>query len=189
MQIADFARELTEVAVTYREQSFTLRAGGTSNWYVDHRQGLSENRMMCAAGELIVARAAEIGISYEVVAGGGVGGWAVAINTARASEASVQCALANLDKNDAADFENGYGLHGAKVEGRKVLPVDDIGSTGSSLTELIDMIRKHGGIVEHAISVSDRSRGKAAVALADIGVAYHALLELDETTGKMVPML
>ena len=186
MNLGQFAERLTETAVEYREEPFTLRAGGMSHWYVDHRVGLGVNDMIIAAAGFIVAKAEEVQIEWEVAAGGGVGGRGLAIMTAIQGDKS--WAIANLDKTDTKDFENGYGLHGSKVKHKKVLLVDDIGSSGSSIIELVEMVRENGGEVEHAVTISDRSNGKAAEALAEIGLIYHALLEFDETTGKLIPI-
>lgn len=185
MNITKFADELTKNAVEYRQEPFILRNGEKSNWYIDHRRGLSSYRMLESAGKLIVAQAKLYEVDYAVVAGGGVGGRGLAIATAGLSDK--KWSIANLDINDNTDAQNGFGLHGAKVENQEVLIVDDIGSTGSSLIELTDMVRKNGGIVEHAINVSDRSQGLVSTAMSEIGVAYHALLDFDESTGRLVP--
>ncbi len=187
-ELKRFAGVLSSKAVEYRDEPFELRAGGMSHWYVDHRRGLNAGGMMQRACSLIVAKARDEKILYQTVAGGGVGGNGLAVVTAWLTDGRTEWVIANMDKSDINDIENGYGLHGGDVEGRDVLLVDDIGTTGSSLLELADMVRTHGGNVEHAINVSDRSRGKTASALGEIGIAYHALLEFREDQGKLVPM-
>lgn len=188
MRMREFIRDLNKEAIQYREKPFELRGGGMSHWYIDHRRGLARGDMIHAAGGFIVRQAKESGIRYEVVAGAGPAGIGLAIHTAWRTSMRTEWVMANLDKADTEDIENGYGLHGGKVDSRNVLLVDDIGTTGSSLIELADMVRANGGNVEHAINVSDRSQGKTALALAEIGMAYHALLEFNETSGKLVPI-
>ena len=190
-ELSRFSTALTKRAVEYSETEFELRAGGTSHWYVDHRVGLGNGYMIQKAGGLIVAKARDEGIIYSRVAGAGVGGWALAQATAWQAQEKFQkpiyWVMANLDKKDYLDLKNGYGLHGGDVYLKHTLLVDDIGSTGSSLLELADMVRANRGIVEHAINVSDRSNGKVAEALAKIGVEYHYLLEFNEETGSLIP--
>lgn len=188
MRMREFVSHLNKEAVEYREEPFRLRDKSLSHWYIDHRRGLARGDIMYAAGRFIVREAKRLDIPYQVVAGSGPAGNGLAISTAWRTSGRTESVLANLDKTDTEDPENGYGLHGGDVNGREILVVDDIGSSGSSLIELTNMVRYHGGHVEHAITISDRSQGRAEAALVKIGVAYHALLEFDEAKGKLVPI-
>lgn len=191
MNLDTFADVLTERAVDYSDKPFNLRAGGESHWYIDHRKGLSRGDLEHAVGTLIVDRALTLGLPFERVAGGGVGGIGLAVVTGWIADeriGNVQWVIANLDITDTDDEQNGYGLHGGDVAGKNVLLVDDIGSTGSSLLELAEMVRLHGGHIQYAVTVSDRSQGKTARALADVGITYHPLLGFNEETGKLNPI-
>lgn len=191
MTLDTFAEVLTERAVDYSEEPFNLRAGGESHWYVDHRKGLGTGELMHAVGVLIVERAVTLGIPFERVAGAGVGGIGLAVVSGWLADeriGGVQWVIANLDKTDTDDEQNGYGLHGGSVADKNVLLVDDIGSTGSSLLELAEMVRLNGGHIQHAITVSDRSQGRTARALAEVGILYHPLLSFDEGSGTLEPI-
>jgi len=190
MRTRELARSLNRTSVSYSEVPLQLRGGTWSHWYIDHRVGLSTMDVLSGAGKLVVRKSMAEGIQYEVVAGAGVGGWALALEVGRQAwlkrKESVPVTLANLDKTDTT-LENGYGLHGAHVSGKRVLAVDDIATSGSSAIELIEMLRGDGAVVEDLITVSDRSNGAVAESLARIGVAHHALLQFDESKGRLFP--
>lgn len=71
--------------------------------------------------------------------------------------------------------------HGTKqalegnVNGKKVLLIDDVATTGSSLITAINVIRANNGEVEHAVVIVDREQG-ANEKLSEIGVTLHAIL-------------
>jgi len=187
--IASFAAELKARAVTYQEEEITLRAGGKSHWYVDVKKGLSRSRMLAQAGELIIDSLNQRNIDYENVCGMGIGGEVIKgamlagfINTGK----DISFVTANDDVSPGQRY--GYGLHGGDVKIGKTLAVDDVSTTANSLITMIDMVRDGGGIVENADVLVDRSRGEAALALSNMGVVLHALLELDESSGLLVPI-
>jgi orotate phosphoribosyltransferase len=62
-------------------------------------------------------------------------------------------------------------------QGERVLVVEDVITTGKSIKETIEVVRKAGGVVIAAGSLVDRSGGKA-----DLGVPYKSLVTLDVPT-------
>jgi orotate phosphoribosyltransferase len=58
--------------------------------------------------------------------------------------------------------------------GERVLVVEDVITTGKSIRETIDVVKKAGGTVIAAASLVDRSGGKA-----ELGVPYRSLVTLD----------
>jgi orotate phosphoribosyltransferase len=62
-------------------------------------------------------------------------------------------------------------------QGERVLVVEDVITTGKSIRETIDVVRKAGGNVVAAASLVDRSAGKA-----ELGVPYRSLVTLDVPT-------
>lgn len=179
----DLAKDLGE-HLLYQEDPFELRGGGSSNWYFDGRAALSLGLNLQRASQLLLKRAQEQELDFKVVAGMGVGGRPLASGLGLEGDYSIVWA-----SDDPADKHpiNGSGLHGAAVKGKKVLAVDDIGTSGDSLETLIKMIRDEEGQVSEAIVVVDRSEGRVKARLGAIGVKFFRLFELNETTGLMEP--
>ena len=78
--------------------------------------------------------------------------------------------------NGKMTFRRGFKLN----EGERVLVVEDIVTTGGSVKEVIDVVRKAGGVPVAVGMLVDRSGGK--VSFGD--VPYHALLHLNVETYK-----
>lgn len=186
MDLYEFASKLTEYAVKKSDDPISLRSGEMSHLYIDHRVGLSSGRMERAAGYYLLALAVKYGIEWDVVAATGAGGNGLAVAMSMLS--GKYHALANLNENDI-NPKDGYGLHGASVNSARVLPVDDITSTGGSITELNTMVRSNGGMSEYALTVSDRSDGMATTALRAVGLTHYHLLDFDETAHRLVPSI
>ena len=73
-------------------------------------------------------------------------------------------------------FRRGFSLH----EGERVLIVEDIVTTGGSIKEVIEVVKRHGGIPVAVSMLVDRSGGK--ISFGD--VPYKALLRLNVETYK-----
>lgn len=73
-------------------------------------------------------------------------------------------------------FRRGFTLH----EGERVLIVEDVVTTGGSVREVIDVVRKFGGVPVAVAMLVDRSGGKATFD----GVPSFALLHMDVETYK-----
>ncbi len=187
MSIQQFAADLSREAVMHSNTPVKLRAGGESHWYIDHRRGLSGIQSLETAATLIVETAQHQQIEYERVAGMGIAGCALSLAVALVLKGTdVKWVIGNDDKTDT-DPSNGYGLHGGSVQDQRVLLVDDITSSGDSIITLADMVKSQGGVVEHAMTISDRSAGKATKALSKLGIQHHTLLVFDEKSGRLVP--
>jgi orotate phosphoribosyltransferase len=181
--IDKFADDVNRLSIENRPRSsFSLHSGGMSESCINIGESLRNPHIMQQAGRLIVARAAELGIEYQIVAGSGNIGNLLALVISRKSIGAesylVYEDMAEVDMHDYSDM--------TKIINRRVLVVGDIASSGSSLIELTQSVRGEGGIVEAAITVADREQ-ECAVNLAEIGVAYHSLLVFDKTQGLFVP--
>lgn len=78
--------------------------------------------------------------------------------------------------------KKGYGadkLLEADVKGRKVLVVDDVATTGSSIERAIEEIRKNGGIANEALVIVDRKEG-AKERLEKIGVRLNVIFTIED---------
>jgi len=64
---------------------------------------------------------------------------------------------------------------GESLEGKRVVVIDDVATSGGSILKAVDQIVAAGGKVEHAVVLLDREEG-AGQMLADKGVVLHALV-------------
>lgn len=83
-------------------------------------------------------------------------------------------------KNIFAERENGEMTlrRGFTIEkGQRVLVVEDVVTTGGSVREVIDLVKKNGGTVVGVGSIVDRTGGKI-----DFGVPYKSAFSMDITS-------
>lgn len=76
------------------------------------------------------------------------------------------------------------------LDGKRVVLIDDVATSGGSIVQAVDQIVAAGGIVTDAIVVLDREEG-AEAALAARGIALHALFtaaELGVTAAHRAPL-
>ena len=117
----------------------------------------------------------------ELVAGMGICGRALAYGMQYAGcETGFKFDVVEANDDESPNQRYGYGLHGSNVQDKEVLLVDDVGSTGSSLLKLLDMVLDEGGIVHNGLVLTDRSGGKAREALAQRDVDLVAVYEMRE---------
>lgn len=193
MNRAELAQYLTTECVAYRETPFRLRAGGESRHYVDLRQGLAHGSVIAQAARFMIEGAGfainptpESEEPSRVVAGIGVAGRALTLAVAM-THPNIRWAIGNDDRNDK-DPLRGYGLHGARITPEdEVFGVDDIATTGDSLTTLVSMVQEVGGKINRVAVLVDRSQGVAARAMHQIGIHFHTEFLFDEHTGLIVP--
>jgi len=64
---------------------------------------------------------------------------------------------------------------GETLQGKRVVILEDVTTTGGSSMKAIDAVRREGASVEHVVTVVDRLEGAAAAFKAQ-GIHFHALL-------------
>ena len=154
----------------------TLASGAVAQYYVDARRTLMRPGGFRAAGELIAARAHELGAEA-------VGGPATAA-------IPPACAPLAVDGGEdlVAFFVRGekkqHGLQrwveGPVEPGVKCLVVEDTVTTGGSTAEAIERCREEGLEIVGVVAVVDRLAGGAARIEAAADAPYSALCTIDE---------
>jgi len=139
---------------------FVLTSGRHSDVYVEKFRVLEQPPVLSALCEEIADQARDLEI--EVVAGPTTGGIIIAFETAR----HLGCSAIYVES------ENGVKKlrRGAQVApGARVLIVDDVLTTGTSIREVIDVIRASGGEVAGVAVLIDRTETPI-----DFGVPFFA---------------
>lgn len=151
------------------EGHFLLTSGLHSQFYVEKFNVLQQPKyteMMC---QELAGRFADKNI--ETVVGPMTGGIILAHETGKALGTR---AIFTERENGHMTFKRGFSLK----EGERVLIVEDIVTTGGSVKEVIDVVKKAGGVPVAVGLLVDRSGGKVDFD----GVPYEALLHLDVKT-------
>ncbi len=152
---------------------FTLRSGAVSNWYLDARQTTFSGRGARLVGEVVLSH---IDSRSRAIGGLTMGADPVAIATAIAADAHGRRLLAFSIRKEAKAHGTGGRLVGPVGAGTPVTILEDTTSTGGAMVEAIEVARESGLDIVHALALIDRSGGAAAERMADLGVAYGAVI-------------
>ena len=165
----DLARDIHRVA--HLTGTFTLRSGRTATEYFDKYRFEADpallQRVAAAMAELVPP-------DTEVLAGLEMGG--IPIATALSRETGLPAAFV---RKKAKEYGTMRLAEGAEVEGRRVLVVEDVVTSGGQVVISSGDLREHGAIVDTVVCVIDR-QGGGAEALAEAGLALRPLLTRDD---------
>jgi orotate phosphoribosyltransferase len=150
----------------YLTGSFVLRSGRTATAYFDKYQMEADPVLL---DEVAAALAELVPPQTEVLAGLEMGG--IAIVAALGRHTGLPCAFV---RKRAKDYGTRRLAEGAAVEGRHVLVVEDVVTSGGQIVLSTADLRAAGAIVDSAVCVIDREEGGPA-ALAEAGVTLRAL--------------
>lgn len=150
---------------------FVLASGARSSYYLDVKTAMTDPALLKELAEEIT-RAAD----FEVVAGVAVGGVPIAVATSLA--ANRPYSIIRSEKKDHGTAGRVIG----RVEGRRVLLVEDVTTSGGSALYGVQVLRESGASIDTVVTVVDRRQG-AKQLLGTIGVRLIALATADEITG------
>lgn len=167
---------VAKYAYTRRTEPFTLSSGVVSYDYVDAKQILLVNEFQAQVGAEMARVIDERNVSYSSVGGLELG----AIYVAQAlllhewGESRRRRSMSFVVRKQEKLHGKGLLIEGPSVDGRSVVIVDDIVTTGRSILQAIDAVHAEGGHVALAITLVDRGE-VASGRLAEKGVDYHPL--------------
>lgn len=152
---------------------FTLTSGKTSPYYVDLRIVPSHPELFDMITEMcsdLVQR--EIGTDYKI-AGVPTGGLPFA------TMVSYKLGVPLLYvRNKKKSHGRKKGVEG-KLQGGEVILIDDVTTTGGSIKEASETVRKENGKVNHAVVILDRQE-TAEKELESAGVELHSCFKISE---------
>jgi orotate phosphoribosyltransferase len=154
-----------------REGHFLLSSGRHSGQYIEKFDLLRQPELTSAACGIIAAQFQERGI--DVVAGPTTGGVILAFETARQLGSQAAYAERSIEGGTGREFRRGTTFS----PGTRVLVVDDILTTGGSVRETLEAVRRHPIEVVGVAVLVDRSGGGA-----EIGAPLTALAQVDIPT-------
>jgi orotate phosphoribosyltransferase len=157
--------------------TFTLRSGAVSHEYFDKYLFESDPRLLAAIGEALAHLVPD---GVDALAGLETGGIPLAVILAQ------RTGLPSLFvRKQAKTYGTCKLAEGGEVDGRRLLVVEDVVTSGGQAIASIGDLRERGAIVEHAVCVIDRQAGGAR-ALAEIGVELRPLFTMAELTAASV---
>lgn len=172
---ADLARRIYRAS--HLTGTFTLRSGAVSHEYFDKYLFESDPRLLAAIGE---ALADLVPADTDALAGLETGGIPLAVIL---SQRTGRPAL--FVRKQAKTYGTCKLAEGGEVEGRRLLVVEDVVTSGGQALASIADLRERGAIVEHAVCVIDREAG-GVDALAEIGVELRPLFTMAQLNAASV---
>ena len=130
--------------------TFTLASGKRSNYYVDIKSAVTQPEILKRIAEEVAGR-----FTFDVVAGVAVGGVPLAVAVSLVSGRPFAI---------IRSAEKDHGKKGriiGKVEGKRVLLVEDVTTSGGSALYGIGELRSVGALAETVATVVDREEGAA----------------------------
>jgi orotate phosphoribosyltransferase len=151
--------------------TFTLRSGQVASEYFDKYRFEAEPALLADLAEAMVPLVPE---GTEVLAGLELGG--VPIATALSLRTGIPAAFV---RKQAKTYGTARLAEGADIDGKRVLVVEDVITTGGQVLISTGELRALGAIVDTVLCAIDRSPDQGA-ALAAEGLAMRALLTKEQ---------
>ena len=151
--------------------TFVLRSGRTADRYFDKYRFESDPALLA---EIVAALAPLVPPGVEGLAGLELGGVPLATMLS-----SVTGLPAFFVRKQPKKYGTEKVCEGGDIDGRNLLIVEDVVTTGGQLVLSAQDLRSEGGIVQHALCVIDRQGGGADVAASE-GITLYALFTMSE---------
>jgi orotate phosphoribosyltransferase len=163
---------------THLTGEFVLRSGAVSNEYFDKYRFESDPVMLRAIAD---ALAPLVPAGTDGLAGLELGGVPLATMLSQ-----VTGLPAFFVRKEAKTYGTCQLAEGGELDGRRLLVVEDVVTSGGQVITSCGELRDRGAKVEHALCVIDRESGGPA-GLAAIGVELHALYTMSELGRAATP--
>jgi orotate phosphoribosyltransferase len=169
------ARILLEIkAVLFNaDKPFVFTSGWASPVYIDCRKVIAfprERRAIIEMGHKLILDRVGKG-KFDCIAGGETAGIPYAAWLAEAFDLPMLYV-----RKQPKGFGRMAQIEGEMKEGARVLMVEDLASDGKSKAKFIDVLRKAGGVVDHAFVVFEYGIYKGIhKTMDDLGVSLHSL--------------
>ncbi len=164
METSELARRIKEAA--YLEGDFILRSGKRSKYYLDKYLFETQPDILAELGRRFAAYAKDA----DMIAGPELG--AVCLASATAMACGKPFAIVRKAKKD---YATGKLIEGTPVEGKKVLLVEDIGTTAGAALEAAETLTKAGAKIIRMVFAIDRMEG-ARENVTAAGYEFQAIL-------------
>lgn len=151
--------------------TFLLRSGATSNEYFDKYQFESNPTILDAIGNHLADIISE---GFDYLAALEMGG--IPIATAISLKTGIPVVYV---RKEPKEYGTCKFAEGPSIEGKKLLIVEDVVTSGGQIIISTNQLRESGAIIDRAICVIDRQSGGPAK-LAEAGIALDPLFTMSE---------
>jgi uridine monophosphate synthetase len=152
--------------------SFTLKSGAESSVYVDMRNAISSMDLLTTIATTIASTIENV--AYDRICGVPYG--AVPIATALALQ--TRKPLITMRK-EIKQYGTQKIIEGTYNEGEKILLIEDVVTTGSSILETLEVLKAHGLVIEDIVVLLDREQG-GVQRLQELGYTVHVVMTLSD---------
>jgi orotate phosphoribosyltransferase len=164
----ELARRIKQAA--YLEGDFLLRSGRRSKYYLDKYLFAAQPDILAELGRRFAERLGEA----DVVAGAALGAVSLAAATSLASGRPFA-----IVRKARKDYGTAKLIEGAPVAGRKVMLVEDVGTTAGAALEAARTLAEAGAAVTRIVFAIDRQEG-ARENVEAAGFAFEAILTRED---------
>ncbi len=187
-----FARLLVRYEVV-RFGEFTLKSGRSSPYFVNAGQ-LRTGEAIKGLGEAFAATIRDQAMPHDLVFGPAYKGIPLSVATAIGLAGHGEDVPYGFDRKEAKDHgEGGIFVGTAPAEGMKVVLVDDVITSGKSIREAVELLRKSANceVTGAVVAVDREERGKGekttlAELRDELGVRVEPILKIRELASWLV---
>lgn len=156
---------------------FNLASGRESNYYINTKKAITDPAVLSIISKKIIESIPTLLCHVDAIAGIEIGG--VPIATAVSLDSGIPLIIVRKKSK-------GYGIGDSfigNVEGMRIILVEDVTTTGSTVIKGIEKIRDSCGVIDTVITVADRDEG-ARQNLSNIGVELITLVRHSDLRGE-----
>ena len=160
----------------YRTGNFKLRSGQTSTEYFDKYRFEAQPQILRAVAQHLLK---SIPSDTQALAGLEMGG--IPIATALSLESGLPCVFV---RKKAKDYGTEQFAEGLEIQGKKLLVVEDVVTTGGQVILSTEDLRRTGAIITDVLCVIQRSKDLSP--FTEKSLKLHSLFTMDELKNSAV---
>jgi len=153
---------------------FVLTSGAVSDYYIDIKKASTNPKIL----KRIAEEMAEYTEGYDFIAGMELG--AIPLIVALSLQTDMPYVIIRKDKRKHGTEKQ---IEGKDICNKRVLVVEDVTTSGSSVVKTINAIRRKKGLVDEVITVVDRENGTEEK-LKELDVSFIPLLSASDFLKK-----
>ena len=153
---------------------FVLTSGAISDYYIDIKKASTDPKIL----KLIAHEMSEYVKGYDMLAGMELG--AVPLVVALSLETEIPYVIIRKEKREHG---TGKQIEGGDVNGKSVLVIEDVTTSGGSVVKTIQILRENNAEVEKVLTVVDRESGTREQ-LQKLEVEFIPLISVSEILKK-----